>query len=363
LILGITLGAIILIAQGCKAQNVVTPQNYPLVDFKLNIENPTVGEEITFEAESKKGSSEISSWQWDFGSGGSFTTKRVVYKWYFPGVFRVTLTAIDKTGQSVNVHKEVVVKSTTQLPPNEPQDGYITLRILTYNIFHGETTAGTIDMDMFGNIIKEQNPDLVALQEVDKSTSRVGGIDITSELSKRTGLAGYFCKHRDYQGGEYGNAILSKYPIVSIDMLEGYRNTSTGVMIPFAKVEIYKDIYIYFNSSHLSTDLAVRQIHVRQLLDYYVKTLNKAPLLICGDLNAEPHSEEVKVLLDEFTISDSTLANTFSTRTGMKKKIDYVLHPSNSSWKVEETKVIYRPDASDHCALLVVLKYKIPISK
>jgi endonuclease/exonuclease/phosphatase family metal-dependent hydrolase len=240
-----------------------------------------------------------------------------------------------------------------------PVEKDYTLRVLTYNIYHGESTNGDIDMDLFGKIIKELNPDLVALQEVDKETSRVNGLDLTAELSKRTGLNGYFCKHRDFQGGEYGNAILSRFPIDTIYMQTGYRTSNIGVTIPYAKVEIDRDTYIYFNSSHLSTDPEIRKMHTKQLVDYYTNSLARAPLLICGDLNAEPDSEEMEVILKEFSMADTTLANTFSTRTGMRKKIDYILFPASGNWDVIETKVICRGDASDHCALFAVLKIRI----
>src|SRR5690606_11907824 len=72
------------------------------------------------------------------------------------------------------------------------QDKTFTIRVLTYNIYHGEVADGTINIDMLASIIKEVNPDLVALQEVDKHTQRAGGIDITDELARRTGLKGYF---------------------------------------------------------------------------------------------------------------------------------------------------------------------------
>lgn len=60
-----------------------------------------------------------------------------------------------------------------------PQDNgeYTNLRILTYNIFHGERTDGEIDMDLFAEIINQEKPDLVALQEVDKYVRRSGKID------------------------------------------------------------------------------------------------------------------------------------------------------------------------------------------
>lgn len=231
-----------------------------------------------------------------------------------------------------------------------------TLRILTYNIYHGETTDGRIDMDLFASIINEVKPDLVALQEVDKNAQRTGVIDIPKELSKRTGLKAYFVKHRDFQGGEYGNAILSRFPVKDIDVVEGYKSTPNGITIPFARVRLNKQTDIIFNCTHLSTRPEDRKAQAKQLMDYQEK-MTDTPIIITGDLNAEPHHEEIKMLLGRFVEADKSLANTFSTRTGLKKKIDYILYPRNDQWEVLETKVICRSDASDHCAFFAVLRY------
>lgn len=231
-----------------------------------------------------------------------------------------------------------------------------TLRILTYNIYHGETTDGRVDMDLFASIINEVKPDLVALQEVDKNAKRTGVIDITEELSKRTGLKGHFVKHRDFQGGEYGNAILSRFPVTDIDVIEGYKSTPNGITIPCARVKLAKKTEIVFNCTHLSTRLGDRQAQANQLMDYYVQG-DRKPMIITGDLNAEPHHDEIKMLLETFAEADTSYANTFSTRTGLVKKIDYILYPRNDQWEVFETKTICREDASDHCAFFAVIRY------
>lgn len=240
----------------------------------------------------------------------------------------------------------------------EVEEEWVDLRVLSYNIFHGEKTNGDIDMDVFADIISDHEPDLVALQEVDSGVARSNYLDITEELSERTGLDGYFIKFRDYKEGEYGVAILSKYPVEDIDNIAAY-STSVYRKLPFAKVEISEDQFVYFNSSHLSTDDNERQEQTKQLAEYYNDKLDNAPLIIAGDLNAEPDSPEMEVLLEHFEISDKELRNTFSTRSGMRKKIDFVLHPAKENWEVKETKVTCRVDASDHCALLSVLKYRL----
>ena len=231
-----------------------------------------------------------------------------------------------------------------------------TLRILTYNIYHGEATDGRVDMDLFASIINEVKPDLVALQEVDKNAKRTGVIDITEELSKRTGLKGYFVKHRDFQGGEYGNAILSRFPVTDVDVIEGYKSTENGVTIPCAKIRLSRKTEVILAGAHLSTRAEDRKAQAQQLMDYYIAT-GRAPMIITGDLNAEPHHEEIRMLFEAFSEADTAFNNTFSTRGKLQKKIDYILYPRNDRWKVLETKVICRGDASDHCAFFAVVVF------
>ena len=241
------------------------------------------------------------------------------------------------------------------------EEEYITLRILTYNIFHGEATNGDINMDLFAEIINNASPDLVALQEVDKNVPRSKGWDITSELSERTNMTGYFFKYRDYKGGEFGAAILSKWPIVEIDEIIGYTLPNRAPKVfPFVKVEIDEGTEIYFNSSHFSTTLEEAGEQANQLMNYYTGKIKRAPLIIAGDLNLKPDSQAIEVLLEEFSVSDESLSFTSNTRGVLQRKIDYVLYPDNADWEIVEVKTICREDASDHCALLSVLRFKKP---
>ncbi|MCI0707048.1 MAG: endonuclease/exonuclease/phosphatase family protein, partial [Ignavibacteriae bacterium] len=87
------------------------------------------------------------------------------------------------------------------------------LRVLTYNIHHGEGTDGKIDIERIATLIKDSRADIVALQEVDRWTKRTGRIDIMSELVDRTDMAYAFGKTIEIDSGDYGNGILTRYPI------------------------------------------------------------------------------------------------------------------------------------------------------
>ena len=55
---------------------------------------------------------------------------------------------------------------------------------------------------------------MVALQEVDNKTNRTGKIDQAAELSRLTKMFYIFGSNIEFQGGHYGNAILSRFPVV-----------------------------------------------------------------------------------------------------------------------------------------------------
>src|SRR4051812_15481445 len=76
-----------------------------------------------------------------------------------------------------------------------------TLRVLTYNIHHGEGRDGQFDLPRLADVMKRAEPDLVALQEVDISTERSDGVNQLAELERLTGMHGEFGKAMDYRGG------------------------------------------------------------------------------------------------------------------------------------------------------------------
>src|SRR5690349_10474736 len=90
------------------------------------------------------------------------------------------------------------------------------IKILTYNIHHANPPSkpGMIDIAAVARVINNAKPDLVALQEIDVHTKRSGvTLHEADALAKETGLTAYFAKAIDYDGGEYGIAILSRFPI------------------------------------------------------------------------------------------------------------------------------------------------------
>ena len=107
-----------------------------------------------------------------------------------------------------------------------------TLRVLSYNIKHGYGMDGKVDLSRSAELIKRLDPDLVALQEIDKSTERTKRVDQTAELGRMTNMHATFGRFFDYQGGEYGMAVLSRKKPLEVNRRNGWGVTgvSTGLL-------------------------------------------------------------------------------------------------------------------------------------
>ena len=116
------------------------------------------------------------------------------------------------------VRATVVPGFAADRPPGG-QDAPDTVRILAYNIHHGEGVDRVLDLERIAALIRRVDPDLVALQEVDSVTDRTGGVDQAAELGRLTGLEPVFGRFMGYQGGAYGMALLSRWPVVRSDNL------------------------------------------------------------------------------------------------------------------------------------------------
>jgi endonuclease/exonuclease/phosphatase family metal-dependent hydrolase len=79
---------------------------------------------------------------------------------------------------------------------------------------YGVDGATTANVSATATVIKNADPDVVLLQEVDVKTDRSGKVDQIAALSEYTGMKYYaFAKAISYQNGDFGVAVLSKYPI------------------------------------------------------------------------------------------------------------------------------------------------------
>ncbi|MBE2185207.1 MAG: endonuclease/exonuclease/phosphatase family protein [Rhodothermales bacterium] len=87
------------------------------------------------------------------------------------------------------------------------------LRMATFNIHAGKDTGGTDNLDRLAAWVRAERPDVLLLQEVDVETTRSGGVDQPARIVDAVGGHIAFGKTLDFQGGQYGIAVWSRFPI------------------------------------------------------------------------------------------------------------------------------------------------------
>lgn len=221
------------------------------------------------------------------------------------------------------------------------------LKVLSYNLRFGELAS----LEELAEFIKKENPDVVALQEVDVRTYRdrapkQNGKDFISELAYHTGMLGVYGKTIPYMGGYYGIGILSKYPLASVERiyLPKTEHGKEQRALLVANVEYEENEFFTFASTHLDyTNTQERQVQVEKINEVL---LNKEyPVIIAGDFNARPDAIEIVNGMEQWL----QLCNIDATvpANKPKHKIDYIFAYPKDKWELIENTSYYIP-LSDH---------------
>ncbi len=231
------------------------------------------------------------------------------------------------------------------------------VKVLSFNILHGSTTQGNFDLDVLANVIKKADPDFVALQEVDFKVNRSRKYDLVTELGWRTKMVPLFGKAMAYDGGEYGEGILSKYsfvqtrnvPLPYLDQEEPRAALEVVAIIPSGDT-------VAFVGTHFSHEGAQGRLIQAQHVNTAFAS-NIYPTVLAGDLNATPGSPAINTLekMWNATYDKQDPQPTYPSHEPTEK-IDYVMYAPANRWEVLEKKVIRDTLASDHCAYLVTLR-------
>ena len=224
-----------------------------------------------------------------------------------------------------------------------------TLRVLTYNIHHGEARDGKFDYQRLAATIARLKPDVVALQEVDNKTRRAKGVDQAAELGKRLNMQHVFGNALYYSGGQYGEAILSRFPLTDVKahhLPYSFGNEPrTALEVTVQPGNGLPDFVIV--GTHLCHESAATRQQQTQALHALFASRTDYPVILAGDLNARPASAAMKVLLGKG----------WQDILAPHSKIDYLLLRSTDPWKTIKIEIIDEPVVSDHDPVLAVLQW------
>ena len=234
------------------------------------------------------------------------------------------------------------------------ETGSKSFRVISYNIHHCNPPAlkGVIDTDSIAVVIKESGADIALLQEVDVKMIRSRGEDQAKVLAQKSGLKYYyFYKAIDFSGGDYGVAILSKFPLSEFSSykLDNHIESEQRVL-GTAVAELQGGVKILLATTHL--DL-IKENRIKQIAEIDSILRNPVyPLVLGGDFNAKPESEEMLLMSKRFSASTQSYSPTFPN-LNPDRVIDYIFIRNStgelsSILKFTNHKVLNGIDASDH---------------
>jgi endonuclease/exonuclease/phosphatase family metal-dependent hydrolase len=234
---------------------------------------------------------------------------------------------------------------------------------MTYNIHHGEGLDGKVDLERIVALIQRERADIVALQEVDKGTERTARRDFPSELARLSGMTCVFSNNYAFQGGEYGNAVLTRFPV------RQSANRHFRMLRPGEQRGILQLILdlngreLLFMNTHLDfrpddSERLSNATEVSELLKGY----EGKSVLLCGDFNDVPGSRTYEkfagLFADSWALAGKGNGFTIPAEKPTKR-IDYIWVSKDGSIEPLELQVL-KTEASDHLPVLGEFRFKTP---
>lgn len=220
------------------------------------------------------------------------------------------------------------------------------INVATYNICHGR--YADLDWSRIASAIREADADMVGLQEIDMGTNRIGGLDTVAALTAATGLThALFVPAMDFDGGQYGTAILSRYPIFAAERhplpSASYEPRAFGCVT----LTLGEGSTLTFLNTHLSYESHTQQdIQFAYIADWMGKhLLPDTPAVLTGDFNTEDFTAFTPVTSLGYALVNDT-AHEFKTFRHNPVAIDNIVYREGSM--TPEAFGMIESDASDH---------------
>jgi endonuclease/exonuclease/phosphatase family metal-dependent hydrolase len=157
--------------------------------------------------------------------------------------------------------------------------------MFSWNIHRGVGIDGKLDLVRTAAIIREQKADVVVLQEVDQGTTRSGKRLLAKELADLLGMRMFFGKAIDFQGGEYGQAILLAHPLRDARVVK-LSSTGEARIAVLAEVLINEQ-WVTVGGVHLDAASAQRRAEEGKVLRAALAE-NQGKIYLAGDWNEGP---------------------------------------------------------------------------
>lgn len=248
-----------------------------------------------------------------------------------------------------------------------------TLKFATYNIGKNEASNNVNDFGKLIDAIGKLDADVISVTEIDKNTRRSGNIDQLKTLADALKLHYAFGDVLEFDGGQYGIGLLSKYPIAKSQLvkLPSGDAEQRGVLI----AEVHKPGFehpIIVMTTHLDwqKDPTIRLMQVRRIMDLAIgdapsdfPDIASAVKILAGDFNSTAREQPMQELKAMWNIVDDDLEDHRSwPAINPALDLDHILTWRGQKWHAKSISVMnnsvsYKWSAvSDHLPVVAELK-------
>lgn len=251
------------------------------------------------------------------------------------------------------------------------------LKIANYNIAGGLRNH-TVDLNKVAKAINALNPDIITLEEVDQNTTRSDGLDQAKELAKLTKMYFSYGAATQMHGGNYGNAILSKYPIEKTKVFKLPSGDYEQRALMLSKITIPgfdSSVYIYNTHFDWHEEDEVRMSQARFInsivfddldLDKEFPNLATGIFILAGDFNSTKNDRVIKELNKYWNLVEVEGKDTRTWPAGNPGlDLDHIFTGKGQKWKIEKLTIpnngneelnIKWQTTSDHIPVMATLK-------
>lgn len=234
----------------------------------------------------------------------------------------------------------------------------VEVRVLSFNMHHGEDKWGESNLRYVLKIIRDQKPHLVALQAVDSLVENGQVNHQIRRLAAQTGMYYLYAASDSLSNGSHGVGILSQWPFENSQklslpnspgadprtMLCGLINPVKGLSFRICNARLeYASVF----------DRAMQSAYVNQILAPSIQ-----PVLLALDMGARPNEQPYFSYRSGWM--DAAKGSYLPTWTeGISgDRFDYLLALKNTRVRVKSYKVIRDyPEASDHFPILATFEF------
>lgn len=233
-----------------------------------------------------------------------------------------------------------------------------TLRVVAYNIKHGRGMDDRVDLERIADVLRALDADVVTLQEVDDRTERTGRVDQAAVLAELLGYRGIHGPHRPYQGGFYGNAVLTRLPVRDVAVHAIPPASGSALSVLEVEVETGSGPPVSVVSVHLAGTTDERMAQADAVTGFFGG--QRHPVVLAGDFNGRPGGPVLERLASDWRVARKSGPPDTYPSDAPDREIDFLLTRRSDRVEVVEHRVVPEPVASDHRPILALLRIESP---